>query len=359
MNFFEKFGKGVKQVIGGMILGIFLLPVGVFMQKCAVDQMQYHKYFEKAVQVTGANDSKIADSTIIKTEGNYTLSDGSPYTVKVAEGDTYDGQYISYSVSKYIPKKEVREVEDSNGNKKKEVTFKWEKEGDPVQIAPDNLTVGVNDFSVRFGDFAQKYIPTATKVFKYVPGMSRETTRSSLGNEMGVSLLGKFNSMPDKPTDQDIYDGVYLKVLDGYVYNPNDNTMTISGIANKGSNSLAPVIGKWGAKMLVVCYGGLADTFTQLKSSANTERLMKFIIGSLCFMFGFAGIFGPILKVLDFIPIIGDLAIGLIYFVLAIVSLLLSVLFYVFFQFYWLLLAIAIIVPLALFFINKSKQKAA
>lgn len=118
LNFVEAFGKQVKGVIFGMILGIILLPVGIVMQKCAVDQMQYHKYFDKAIQVTGQSDQKIQESTIVKTEGEYTLSDNSPYTVQTDEGDIFDGQFISYSVSKYIPVKKEREVEDSNGKKK-------------------------------------------------------------------------------------------------------------------------------------------------------------------------------------------------------------------------------------------------
>jgi len=357
LNFVEAFGNQVKAVITGMIVGIFLLPIGVVMQKCAVDQMQYHKIYEKAVEVSNNTDSKIQSSTIVKTEGNYSLSDGSPYTVKSAEGDTYPGQYISYSESKFIPVRKERQVEDSNGNKKTEITYSWEKEGGVVASSPENLSISVNGFNVKFDNFKQKYIATAEKYFKYKKGFSYgDNSRSTLGADGSYSSnIGSGSGMPDKPTQSDIDQGVYIKVLNGYVYEPSDSNMTLSGIASSSSTDLNPVIGKWGQAMLVASYENLQGTFEKLKSSAQGERLMKFIIGTLCFMFGFSGIFGPVIKILDIIPFIGKLANGIIYFVFAIVSLILSVLFYVFFQFYWLILAAAIIIPIVMFVLKKKK----
>lgn len=351
------FGKQVKAVITGMIVGIFLLPIGVFMQKCAVDQMQYHKIYDKAVLVTGSSDSKIQSSTVIKTEGEYTLSDNSPYVVKNSEGDEYSGQYIQYEESRYIPVRKERQVEDSNGNKKTEITYSWEKEGGVTQNSPDTLSVGVNGFNVRFNTFSQKYIRTKTSHFKYKPGFSSDNPSSTSVREDGraISKIGSGDGMPSEPNQSDIDQKVYAKVLTGYLYDASDRNMTMSGIASNGSTSLNPVKGKWGQTMLALSYNNIQGTFEELKSSAQSERLMKFIIGTLCFMFGFSGIFGPIIKVLDLIPFLGKLANGVIYFVLAIVSLLLSVLFYVFFQFFWLLLAAAIAIPIILIVLKKKK----
>ena len=184
----RSFGKQVKAVITGMIVGIFLLPIGVFMQKCAVDQMQYHKIYDKAVLVTGSSDSKIQSSTVIKTEGEYTLSDNSPYVVKNSEGDEYSGQYIQYEESRYIPVRKERQVEDSNGNKKTEITYSWEKEGGVTQNSPDTLSVGVNGFNVRFNTFSQKYIRTKTSHFKYKPGFSSDNPSSTSVREDGRAI---------------------------------------------------------------------------------------------------------------------------------------------------------------------------
>ena len=358
MNFLQAFGNNVKAVVGGMLVGICLLPVGVIMQKCAVDQMQYHKYFDKAVAVSDSSDSKIGEETIIKTEGEYTLSDNSPYTVKTEEGDLFEGKYISYSIDRYFPKKEVKETKDSNGNRRTETTYKWVKEEGGGVSSPDSLTVTVNGFTDKFNSFRQKYIEPETISYKYVKGLSSDGSRAGMGGEISARLLEKYDGMAPKPDEGDIMDNTYLKVLSGYLYDESDKTMTICGIANSGSNQLTPIMGRWGQSMLVVSYGNFTDTLQSTKTSASSERLAKFIIGTLCFIAGFSGIFGPIIKILDFIPVIGDLAIGLIYFILAIVSLILSVLFYIFFQFFWLILALAIIIPLGLFFYGKFFKNA-
>ena len=139
--------------------------------------------------------------------------------------------------------------------------------------------------------------------------------------------------------------------------------MTICGIASKSSTDLNPKIKQvplsLPQEMLVISYDNVDGTFTALEASAKSERFWKFVGGTLCFMIGFSGLFGPIIKILDFIPFLGKLATSIIYFILAIVSLLLSVLFYVFFQIFWILVAIAVLVPIALLIMNFMKKKTA
>ena len=136
--------------------------------------------------------------------------------------------------------------------------------------------------------------------------------------------------------------------------------LALCGIASKGSNNLISKVKKVFAslhqELLVISYGNKEETLRILESQAKTERLFKFIIGTLCFMIGFSGLFGQIIKVLNLIPFLGKLATGVIYFILAIVSLLLSVLFYIFFQIFWLLVAVAIIVPIVLIVMKNMKK---
>ncbi len=355
-KFASAFGNQVKAVITGMVVGIFLLPIGVVMQKCAVDQMQYHKIYDKAVTVNSPSDAKIQSSTIIKTEGDFLLSDASPYEVKNSEGDVYPNRYITYSEVKKIPVRKERKVKDSDGNEKIEITYEWEDAG-KLSSSPDNVSITVNGFNSKFSNFSQKYIESKTTYFKYKKGFSYGDNSSTVITSDGsyVTKIGSGSGFLDKPSQSDINEGVYVKELTGYVYDEADKTMTLSGIASNSSGELNPVKGKWGQTMLVASYANLSGTFDKLKSSAEGERLMKFIIGTLCFMFGFSGIFGPVIKVLDIIPFIGKLANGILYFLFAIISLVLSVLFYVFFQFYWLILAAAILIPLIMYFLKKKK----
>lgn len=240
--------------------------------------------------------------------------------------------------------------------KKTEIYYEWEKQGGDIASSPDGLSVAVNGFDVKLNSFKQNYIPSKTEYFKYKTGFNNEYSNSNFSSSGSFTKIGSGEGMPSTPNQSDINDGVYVKVINGRLYDPADKTMTLSGIASKSSNELNSIKGKWGQEMLVLSYKNLQGAFEELKNSAQGERLMKFIIGTLCFMFGFSGIFGPVIKILDIIPFIGKLANGIIYFIFAVVSLLLSVLFYVFFQFYWLILILAIGIPLLLFFLKKKKQ---
>lgn len=355
-NFFTTFGKNVKAVIGGMVLGLFLLPLGVYMQYCAVNQMQYHQEFKSAKEVENANDSQIKDATLIKTEGEFSLSAG-PFTdLETPEGDVFSGTYISYDVYKYTIMEEKTEIEDSEGNPTGEYkyTYEWVRDVNAISESPSDLSISINGFTVKFNSFKQNYIPSETRYYKYTP------SRTVMSN-MVKSTEG--SGFPPTPTQDEYYKGIYSIVLQGKVYDPSDKTMTISGVASKGSSNLIPkekkVFASLPQEMLVISYGNKEETLRSLESQAKTERLFKFIIGTLCFMFGFSGLFGPIIKILDLIPFLGKLATGVIYFILAIVSLLLSVLFYIFFQIFWILVAAAIIIPIVLIVMKSMKKSTA
>ncbi len=352
LNMVEKFGKSVKAVIGGMLLGLVLLPVGIWMQYISANQMQYHKEFDKSIVVQSSSDPAISGSDVkIKTEGKYTLSDG-PFLVQTPLGDVFSGRYISYNLDKWVVAEEKKEKKDKDGNTIKDsygniiydISYRWEK-ASQVASSPDGITVEVNGFVAYVSSFKQRYLPTASKYFEYFPYSSRGAT------ERTGSL---------RTATKDDYDrGVYSIVLDGTIYDEKDETVSIAGMINSGSNELKPIIKKGVAaiqqSMLAITYGNLDDLRTKLESSAKGERLFKFIIGSLCFIFGFAGLFGPVIKIFDLIPFLGKLANGIIYFILIIVSIILSVIFYLFFQFFWILVAIAVVTPILMIVLKKKK----
>lgn len=338
---FERFGNSAKQVIGGFLMGLVLLPLGVVMQKCAADQMPYDKYFKKTVQVSSSKDIK-KESTPIWTEGSYRLTDGSPYRVSTYEGDRFSGEYIQYKVVKRIVIEKKRDKKDKEGRViGTEYTYSWEDDGTVAESSP-NLTVEVNGFRVKFSDFSKKYIERTANSFKYNYNGSR------VGEESDRSL--------QTPTEKDYRDGIYLKELRGYLYNGNDSSMLLAGLSSPNSDSMGPITYK-SQEMLVLSYSGYDDTLQSLKDDALAESLVKFIAGTICFMLGFTGIFGPLIKLLDFIPILGDLAIGIIYIICAVVSLLLSILFFIFFKFFWILVALAILIPLGLFAYGKFARR--
>ncbi len=362
MNWAQNFGRGVKGVIGGMILGIFLLPVGVYMQYCSVNQMQYHKVFDDTVSVTGATDEKISgDSVKIKTEGQYILSEG-PFTVRTNEGNTFSGQYITYSLEKWVVKEVRKEkkdsegkvVRDSSGNPIYEISYEWEKESD-LESSPSGVSVTVNGFRNLISDFRQTYIPARSAYFEYAYG------QNSYG--YSVDAVREIEGAPSSPSQADYTSGKYAVVLNGRLYDNNDTTMTVSGVASRNSGSLSAIIKKTFASpeqsMMVLSYLNMAETRNKLESDAKGERLMKFILGTVFFVIGFTGIFGPIIKIFELIPFLGKLANGIIYFVVAVVSVLLSVLFYVFFQFFWVLVALAILIPIVLIILKKKAKNPA
>lgn len=352
-NSFQKFGTGVKNVIGGMVLGLFLLPLGIYMQYCSANQMPYHKEFKKAVEVKSPADIS-KDSALIKTEGNYSLSAGPYKGIKTPEGDVFSGTFISYEVNKYIVKQEKVDKKDDKGNViGTDYKYSWVKD-QALGSSDSGLTVTVNSFTVKFGDFSQNYIAGETKYFKYI------NSRQIFGSKENIS--GEQNGYPKDAVESDYINRSYAVVISGKIFDPNDKDMSITGIAAKGSKTLTPKIKKvplsFPQSFMAITYGNFTQLYESLENQTKMEGIGKFIIGSIFFLLGFCGLFGPILKLLDFIPFFGNMALGLIYFILAVVSLILSFLFYVFFQFFWILVALAVIIPIVLIVMNTMKKKA-
>jgi len=363
-DFFAKFGEGVKQVIFGMLLGLVLLPVGVLMQYCSATQMKYHKVFEDSKVIAKSGD--IEKSMNVKLINNdFSLSEGPFASLTTPEGDTIEGQYISYSIGRKTAERQEVEKKDKNGNViGHEYKYSW-KSAEPVSSKTQSIKV--SDFSIEFSNFKQRNIKSVDKYYKYRNQSSGVNSFSGVRGDSGNSksgLLISNSSTEPKATKEDYERNNYLIVFDGYVYIPGAK-ITVAGFGEPGNSALTPVVSKKGVggfntqEMLAISYGGAAETYKFLENESKTEGFLKFIIGTICFIIGFSGIFGPIIKVLDFIPLVGDIAIGIIYFVLAIISLLLSILFWVFFKFFWLILILAIAIPLILFFINQSKKSAA
>lgn len=370
MGFFDKIGKGIKGVITGMILGIFLLPIGIAMQYCSANQMKYDKVFAKAQEVSSS--SEVSGTINIKTRGSFSFENGAvPYEgeeIKTDEGDIFEGQYITFNIQKYKIKETKTQKKDKDGNdipNEYTYSYNWESVGNPKTSSQD-IVVKVNGFSAKFQNFRQNYIPSKSLHYQYKETYRDPSVRSLLDSESTNKIdVTTYNKNSSKPSaTEDMYkkygfsnglSNFYVVEFTGKVYNPGAQ-MTLCG--KTSGTELSIIEGGSGGKMLAVSYSDFTGTESELKASAKAEGIMKFVIGTICFVIGFAGLFGPIIKVLDFIPFLGDLAIGVIYFILIVVSLLLSILFYVFFKFFWVLVALAILIPLTLFIINKVTKKA-
>lgn len=370
MGFIDKIGKGVKGVIGGMILGVFLLPIGIAMQYCSANQMKYDKVFEKAklsVDATG-----MTGIQEIKTRGIPEFENGSvPYEgmeVSSNEGDVFEGKYITFNIQKYKIKETKTQKKDENGNpiaNEYTYSYTWITDGTPKN-SPSDIKIKANGFSAEFNNFRQNYIPTKTAHYRYIEFGGDSGIRSVYGNysnKIDVTTYDKNSPKPSATAELykqfGYYNGLskfYVVEFTGRVYKDNAQ-VTLCGKAI--GSQLSVIEGGSGGKMLAISYSDFAGITAELKSSAKTEGTMKFVFGTICFILGFAGLFGPIIKVLDFIPFLGKLAIKVIYFILAVVSFIISLLFYFFFKFFWLILAAAIIIPIVLVIINKKKQKTA
>jgi hypothetical protein len=377
MGFIDKFGKGVKQVVMGMILGLVLLPLGVFCQYKAAFQMEYHKVFQSAKEVSTPADA--VDGENIKTRGAVTYTGGSiPYegeTLRISEGDMFEGQFITYSIKRYnIVETETKtEIKDSDGNPTGKYeytyTYNWNEIGTP-QTSPSGIRVSINGLSADYNAVRQNYIPSATKHFQYSKGSSGGGSiagRSQMLVKVDPGTYDKNSGKPFGSSDlENLYkkygysgttSNLYVVELVGDIFKP-DAQMTLAGKVNGSSIGVIEAkIG--GGKMLALSYSDVPATQAELKATAGGEKLGKFIIGALCFMVGFSLLFGPIIKLLDFIPIVGDLAIGLIYFILFIVSAILSVFFYFLFELWFIWIGLAIVIPVLLIVLNAMKKKKA
>lgn len=359
MGFFDKIGKGIKGVITGILLGIVMLPIGVLMEYCSANQMKYHKYFASAKQVSSPADVKKAGMKVW-TQGDYTL-EGGPYSnIATSEGSVFQGDYIDYTITKKNVVRKTVQDKDKDGN----VTgthyeYSWTRDSS-FNTRSETSSIKVNGFKVPFKSFTTKsgkYFPSKSMAYVY------KHSRGIAGDSSSDTMFIQNGSLPS--ASETLYNNgnaATAKVFSGVIHQP-DKKLLFAGVASPSSEALSPMIhSAWlipAQKLLVGSFGDYTQTMQFLKSDFSTGRNVKFIIGALLFMFGFAGLFGPVIKVLDFIPFLGDLAIGLIYIVLAIVSLILSALFFFLFKFFWIILAIGIAIPIILLIINKVSKKSA
>lgn len=322
--------KSVKGIFITMLLGLILLPTGIFLQKNSADQMPYHKYFSESDICL--NKDKYEDGKPIKIKGEANFSQEIPFSVKTDSGYMFKDKYLNYQLN-------VKHVKKTESEKNSKIYYRWEKV--LTKTSPETATVSIGGINIPLIQFTKILTPTSKYIVKYNPA-------SKSFSEYDANSI-------KKPEKNDFDNKAILYELKGNVFDNNFKEYIVYGIYDKSSNTLSPVKhSRGGDKLLLLSAYNDSITFEKLENASSGESKMTFILGLLCFTFGFSLFFSPILKMIKSIPILGGAASGIIYISLFIISLILSLLFYFFFKFFWALLIITISIIVMSIFIKKK-----
>lgn len=323
--------KSLKGIIFSIFLGICLLPIGIYLQKNSADQMPYQKYYNEAKKTTDFDSSN--DQESISITGIPKFSSNIPATVITENKYSIPGQYIKYTLTK----KQINETQNKQTQKK---TYKYIK-STSFKSSTSSFII-INKLKINIDDFTKILIP---KKHIYL----------IVKNNSGKSTTLIQDTAP-KPTQEDFQKGNYIYEFTGYIYDSNVKEYSATGILNKENNTLLPIKHNRGSdSLLLLSSHSKQKTYELLLSSAKSESRIAFILGVICFTIGFSLIFSPIIKLFGCIPVIGNFASGLIYIITALLALLLSILFYTFFKFFWLIVFTATFLIIA-YFIYKRKK---
>ncbi len=353
----------IKNSFGGMIIGLFLLP-GAFVvvyvaskreqasevMKDAVPAAQAAQAGKKAVYATGTLDSDMI---------------GDPQFVK-------PGRYLSLrrtaEMYAWEQKKETKKEKDGNTTKETDVydcKMVWTSSPD-ANVGSKKGCEGKSNPSPSYASasFAPSRVTITASGATYTMNVgaidavglpSVKISKSDLTTDLSES--GSY-FYPQASCSSSAKVGCERISFSGTRYDEGKTYTAVGRLEgtqfeeySTGSSGL--MAGHW----LKLGPGSFKDTMGAVSSADSKWTLGWYIASVVCFWLGLVLLTGPILQLIEFIPIIGGFGEGLIKFVFLIFSVVVMGLAFLIIEYFWFIL-IAII-ALAAFLIFKKKKTAA
>lgn len=131
-----------------------------------------------------------------------------------------------------------------------------------------------------------------------------------------------------------------------------------TAIGMPSGSQIGPYESSEGNKYLKVGPGDYAAVMESLSGEDSMMTMILFGVSVVLLGLGLSFLAGPILSLIEFIPIIGDFGAGLIRVVFFIFAFVVMGLTFLLIEFWWLVLIIAVLAGAAILFIGKSKKAA-
>ncbi len=142
----------------------------------------------------------------------------------------------------------------------------------------------------------------------------------------------------------------------GYSYDPGAE-YTIIG--KSSGNTFAQYTSARDNKYLAFGAGNLSQTMESISSSDFMMTLILFIISVACLGGGMAMIVGPLLSLIEYIPIIGGFGAGLIRVIFFIFAFVIMAITYTFLRYWWVILILVVLAIAAVILIGRMRKSKA
>lgn len=348
----------LKNSIGGMFLGIILLPAAFWVGWQASHREQASEVLQGALPVEQAAKAE-ADKKAVWATGQIQAE---PLGEKYIKPGPY--LRLSHSGQIYAWEKKTKTEKQGNTDVKKTYCEKgWtsnpaldlasvESYDNSCRNASENIARTIQDDAVT-QDFSLKTASAAYAVgntveFYGLPGVTIK--QDNLNPETPLTENdGYFYPRSDCATSPTV--GCERISFSGTSYDP---ASTYCVVGTPKGNSFAPYQGPENSYLIV----GPTDYTTTMKKVSDSDKMgtiIWFAASVLCFWLGLVLLTGPIIQLIEFIPFIGGFGAGAIRFVFLIVSFVIMGLFFLLVEYWYIVLLLIAAGVGALIFLKKKK----
>ncbi len=351
--------QGALSKIGssftGMLTGLacFLLAWPVLY--CGASRIHWDKVFKSAVPVEQAKSGKAVYIT------------GTPVAYEIGDEPTLaKGKYLKISKSveayAYVEDKKSETKERKEGTK----TIKETKTTYSYSMNWTSSPKSIGSFNQKFWNRYQR----DHRVPKNIENPVITDAEKKPGVVYAPAKIGEYDI---DIRDVEFYGGskeldkVYIKGKEGapkigdkrisYSVYPSDIEYTFAGSIS--GKKFTKYYYKEDEAKLVGGPGTFQALIASLKQSERIKGVLWFLGGFVLMAAGLNMLVGPITTLLEFIPVIGSMGSGIIRFVLGLVALILSAIFWWVVKLWWLILLVILLIVGFLYYRKKSAKPAA
>lgn len=368
------FGKKLGDSFKGILLGIVIFLAAFPLLWWGENRKNTAEFVDEATEVSSAVVPEVAKKTLVKTTGKLTTSEmllDSTYLTSLGEERAMRLER-AVAMYAYVEHKETKEGTDPATGKKGQIdeytyTQEWtsvpaKSFKDPNQPKNPGMVEKAEDFQVKSAKIGEVLFAADKANFR---GLKELVVTEALVNKAGPKvpqvvsgeIYLPFQAEPSWGTPRNI--AQTPKVGDmkiSYRYFPAGGDGALVGAWDGGK--IVPHVYNETDTFLAVYNGTLAELRANLQSEHNIITWIIRIASFFMMFFGMNAVLGPILTVLDSIPIVGGAGravISLVTFVMA------AVLWFVTFilaKYLWLILILALAAIAGLFYFVKKKGAA-
>ncbi|MBE7439324.1 MAG: hypothetical protein HS115_12770 [Spirochaetales bacterium] len=353
MSFFEQ----MKQSFVGVLIGFLLIPLSFVVLGYSSCRERVSEALTGAVVHTAAGSA--GDKAVYTTGKIQAPVLGDP-------GFLRPGHYLSLerSPQMYAYKQRKKSTSDSDKNKKPEYECVTEWTSSPQENVGNkegcrgkyNPPMSIKSYEGKVDSFAvmadQPYRVAASVEYYGMPSPRPQQADFLIP----IHASGSYY-YPDASCDSSSPRIGCMRIsYSGTAYDPAADYTVIGALSG---NSYSAYKSKKDNLYLALGPGGYQETMEAIKTSDATTTLILFAVAVLMISGGMSMIVGPLLTLIEQIPIIGNFGAGALRVIFAVIGFIVMSITYVFLRYWYLVLLLFLLVGAVIFFMAKKKKEAA